>query len=186
MYKKNTRCIVQPVYLPDKCVYTEKFIQETHEATLHGRVQLTMAKVREQHWVPRLTRLVKRIGKKCPGCKRFWAKALAIPPPGLLPKERTEGSFPFQVVGVDYAGRIKYKATNKSEGKAYIILYACSLTRALYLDLVKSIQTTKFLLRLKGMMAWRAGQVPSTLTTELRSLEQQHGSNKWKPDEKLN
>ena len=186
MYKKNTRCIVQPVYLPDKCVYTEKFIQETHEATLHGRVQLTMAKVREQHWVPRLTRLVKRIGKKCPGCKRFWATALAIPPPGLLPKERTEGSFPFQVVGVDYAGRIKYKATNKSEGKAYIILYACSLTRVLYLDLVKSIQTTKFLLRLKGMMARRAGQVPSTLTTELRSLEQQHGSNKWKPDEKLN
>ena len=177
---------VYPVYLPDKCVYTEKFIQEAHEATLHGGVQLTMAKVREQHWVPRLRRQVKRIVKKCPGCKRFQATALAVPPPGLLPKERTEGSFPFQVVGVDYAGPIKYKATNKREGKAYIILYACSLTRALYLDLVKSMQTTEFLLSLKGMIA-RRGR-PSTIYSDNGSTF--IGAAAWlkqvKTDEKLN
>ena len=108
-----------PVYLPDTAVYTEKFVEEAHESTLHGGTQLTMAKVREQHWVPRLRRLVKRIVKGCPGCKRFQATALAAPPPGLLPRDRTEGSYPFQVVGVDYPGPIKFKATNKREGKAY-------------------------------------------------------------------
>ena len=137
-----------------------------------------MAKVREQHWVPRLRRPVKRIVKKCPGCKRFQATALAVSPPGLLPKERTEGSLPFQVVGVDYAGPIKYKATNKHEGKAYIILYACSWTRALYLDLAKSIQTTEFLLSLKGTIG-RRGR-PSTICSDNGStfIVQQHGSNK--------
>ena len=45
---------VYPVYLPDTAVYTEKFVEEAHESTLHGGTQLTMAKVRERHWVPRL------------------------------------------------------------------------------------------------------------------------------------
>lgn len=46
---------VYPVYLPEIAVYTEKFIQEARESTLHGGAGMTMAKVREQHWVPRLT-----------------------------------------------------------------------------------------------------------------------------------
>ena len=43
-----------PIYLPDTCTYTEKFVQQAHNATLHGGVGLTMAKVRQEHWVPRL------------------------------------------------------------------------------------------------------------------------------------
>ena len=43
-----------PIYLPDNVTYTEKFVQWAHESTLHGGVGLTMAKVREKHWVPRL------------------------------------------------------------------------------------------------------------------------------------
>ena len=175
-----------PVYLPDTAVYTEKFVEEAHESTLHGGTQLTMAKVREQHWVPRLRRLVKRIVKGCPGCKRFQATALAAPPPGLLPRDRTEGSYPFQVVGVDYAGPIKFKATNKREGKAYLILYACSLTRALYLDLVRSMETSEFLLSLKGLIA-RRGR-PSTTYSDNGSTF--IGASAWirqvMNDEKLN
>lgn len=66
---------VYPVYLPEIAVYT-KFIQEAHESTLHGGAGMTMAKVREQHWVPQLRGLVKRVIKKCSGCKRFQATAL--------------------------------------------------------------------------------------------------------------
>ena len=36
-------------------------------------------------------------------------------------------STPFQVIGVDYAGPIKYRTRGRKEGKAYIIvLFACS------------------------------------------------------------
>ena len=177
---------IYPVYLPDTAVYTEKFVEEAHESTLHGGTQLTMAKVRERHWVPRLRRVVKRIVKKCPGCKRFQATALGVPPPGLLPRDRTEGSTPFQVVGVDYAGPIKFKATEKREGKAYLILYACSLTRALYLDLARSLQTDEFLLSLKGLIA-RRGR-PSTIYSDNGSTF--IGATAWikqvQNDEKLN
>ena len=124
-----------PIYLPDTEIYTEKFVQQAHEDTLHGGVRLTMAKVRENHWVPRLRQLTKRLIKKCPTCKMFQITALASPPPGLLPKDRTEGNTAFQVVGVDYAGHLKIRVKQTREGKAYIILFACSLTRALHLDL---------------------------------------------------
>ena len=94
--------------------------------------------------------------EKCPGCKPVQATALTVPPPGLLLRDRTEGSIPLQDVGVDYAGPIKFKATEKREGKAYLILYACSLTRALYLDLARSLEASEFLVSLKGLIARRS------------------------------
>ena len=39
------------------------------------------------------------------------------------------------------------------ESKAYIVLYACSLCRALYLDLVSSLETQEFILSQKKFIA---------------------------------
>ena len=81
-----------PVYLPDSAIYAEKLVQYAHEVTLHGGVGLTMAKVRETHWIPRLRQLTKRVIRRCYGCKRFNLTALANPPPGNLPQDRTVGN----------------------------------------------------------------------------------------------
>ena len=109
--------------------------------------------LRERYWVHRLRRLAKRMIKGCYGCRRFQVKATERPPPGNLPLDRIEGSRPFQVVGVDFPGPIKYRVTQKKEGKAYIILYACSLTRGLYLELSKSMEASEFLSSLKRLVA---------------------------------
>ena len=55
------------------------------------------------------------------------------------------GTTPFQVVGADYAGPVKYRVSSNREGKAYIVLYACSLSRALYLELTKPMETEEFI-----------------------------------------
>ena len=68
--------------------------------------------------------------KDCWGCKRFRTTALAVPPPGFFPTSRTEGSTAFEVIGVDFAGPIRYRAKINREGKTYIALFACSLSRA--------------------------------------------------------
>ena len=119
-----------PIYLPDTHLYTEKLVSGAHLATLHGGVGLTMARVRESYWVPRLRRLTKQVIKACYGCKRFRATAFARPPPGNLLRDLTEGETAFQVVGVDFAGPLKYREKGRRESKAYIGLYACSLTAA--------------------------------------------------------
>ena len=68
------------------------------------------------------------------GLKCIPATAITNPPTGNLLKEGTE--VPFKSIGVDFAGPIKYFSKNKSEMKACILLYACSSTRAVYLDLL--------------------------------------------------
>ena len=155
---------IYPIYVPDSTIFAEKLVQHAHLATLHGGVSLTMAKVREQHWIPRLRRLVKKVIKQCYGCKRFQAIAVAAPPPGLLPLERTEHSSVFEVVGVDFAGPIKYKKSPRVEGKAYLVLFACSLTRALYLEVLPNQETTTFLGSLKRLIA-RRGR-PTTIFSD--------------------
>ena len=144
-----------PIYLPDSHPFTVKIVTEAHQRTLHGGMGATMACVRESYWVPRLRRLTKKIIKTCNGCYRFQAKAYAAPPPGRLPTDRTEGSEAFEVVGLDFAGPIKYRRSKSQEGKAYIVVYACSLTRALYLEVLTSMETVEFLQSLKRFIARR-------------------------------
>lgn len=64
-----------PVYVPDFHLFTSRLVREAHLSTLHGKVAMTMTKVREHYWVPRLRSLVKKIRSGCHGCKRFRATA---------------------------------------------------------------------------------------------------------------
>ena len=153
---------IYPIYVPDSRIFAEKLVQQAHLATLG--VSLTMAKVREQHWIPRLRRLVKKLVKQCYGCKCFQAVAVAAPPPGLLPLERTENSGVFKVVGVDFTGPIKYRKSLHMEGKAYLILFTCSLTRALHLEVLPNQETATFLGSLKRLIAH--GGRPSTIFSD--------------------
>ena len=144
-----------PVYLPTNTVFTKKVVEQAHIITLHGGVPATMAEVRERYWVPRLRRLVKHIQSNCHGCARFRAQSYHRPLPGRLPPTQTQGTTPFQVLGVDFAGPIRYKTKVKAEKKSYLVLYACSLTRAVHLELLKSLEVVEFLPRLKRLIARR-------------------------------
>ena len=144
-----------PVYLPPRVAVSEKMVQDAHNLTLHGGVGFTMAHIRQEYWIPRLRQLVKNVINHCYGCKKFHVTRFHNPPPGDLPVDRTEGSYPFQTVGVDYAGPIVYKISKKKDGKAYILLFACSLTRAVHLELLTDQTTENFIKCLKQFIARR-------------------------------
>ena len=105
-----------PIYVPGDHVLARKLAEEVHLKTLHGGVGMTMAGIREKCWIPKLRRLAKQVIRSCHGCKKF--QAVANPPPGNLPQDRTEGNIPFQVIGVDYAGSILYCSGKNGEGKS--------------------------------------------------------------------
>ena len=69
--------------------------------------------------------------RNCYGCKKFHTSTFQHPPVGPLPTDRTVGSVPFEVLGIDYASPITYRSSKKRIGKAYILLFACSLTLAI-------------------------------------------------------
>ena len=123
-----------PIYLLRDAKFSEKLVQWVHGETLHRGVSLTMAAVREQFWVPRLRSLVKLVRSRCYGCKRFRAIAMTKPHLVNFPEERTTVGGAFEVVGTDFAGPIRYKRKQKKEGKAYLAILACSLSRAVHLE----------------------------------------------------
>lgn len=127
--------IVSPVMLDGKVLYRESCI--------------------EKFWIPRLWKLTKRVMRKCSGCKHFQAVAFVNPPPASLTRERTEGTTPFNVIGVDFAGPVKYRDKRKEEQKAYVVLYSCSLTPGVFLELLPSLETTELIKSLKQLIARR-------------------------------
>jgi hypothetical protein len=56
---------------------------------------------------------------------------------------------------VDFAGPIYYQSKPGTESKAYLALYGCSLTRAVYLDLLKSLEAPELITSLKRFIARR-------------------------------
>ena len=175
-----------PIYLSDKHIFTIKLVEDAHLRTLHGGVGMTMARVRERYWIPRLRQLARKVIKKCYRCRRFQANAFQQPPPGLLPLDRTTGNRPFETIGVDFAGPIKYVKRKRDEGKAYVLLYSCSLTRAVYLELMPSLDTQKFIESFKQFIA-RKGRPNKVYSDNAKTFI---SAAKWirkaQRDEKLN
>ena len=60
---------------------------------------------------------------------------------------------------MDFAGPIRYRKSSKVEGKAYLVLYACSLSRALHLEVLPNLDTVTFLGSLKRLVARRGRPV---------------------------
>ena len=120
---------------PTKSLFTRKLVEHVHLSTFNGGVGMTMVKVRDQYWVPKLRQLVKLVRSDCWGCKRFRVQSYENPPPGNLSTTCTQGIITFGVFGVDFA---------------YLVLYGCSL-----LAVLQSLELNDFLHSLKRFIARR-------------------------------
>ena len=67
------------------------------------------------------------------------------PIPGKLREDRTTVGGAFEVIGLDFAGPLKYKEGKKSQGKAYLAIFTCSLSRAVHQELIASLETDNFI-----------------------------------------
>ena len=121
------------VYLPADATLTRKLVQRIHAETLHGGVSLTMAVIREKYWIQTLRKLVQSVRSACWRYKMCCALPVRAPRPGLLPKERTDISGAFEVIGTDFAGPIQSKLRNKKEGKAYMVMFSFSVCQGPYI-----------------------------------------------------
>ena len=164
-----------PIYLPDNHPYTSSLVRQAHVSTLHGAVGMTMAKIREHHWVLRLCQLVKKIRSKCQGCKRFQTKAFQAPPPGKLPSSRTQGTAPFQVFGVNFAGPIKYHDKGEDLRKRASILKNCksAMWKRWSREYVRS-------LREQHRNLWRNGQSYPKIGDVVIVHDEDQPRNRWK------
>ena len=126
-----------PIILPASKI-SLLLIKFLHVLYSHSGVDATMAITRENYWVIRGRHAAKTVIKFCIVCQRQHARTQnEIAPP--LPDFRVRFYKPFQTIGLDFAGPLKVKFSKK---KGYVLLFVCSMTRAVHLELTSSLNTT--------------------------------------------
>jgi hypothetical protein len=96
-------------------------------------------------------------------CKRHLGKAYDKPKVGSLSRFRVKETPAFSKVGVDFAGPL-YAKEGEAMVKVYIALFTCCVSRAIYLDLVRSLNASTFMNCLRRFTA-RNG-VPTMIVSD--------------------
>ena len=103
----------QPIYLGGG-IFLSKLIQHVHNQIMHLGVSNTMAAVRETWWIPKLHEKVKKAIHKCNVCRLYSTKPFGAQVTAEMPSFRTEGSRPFEVTGLDFAGPLYYRVSKNN------------------------------------------------------------------------
>ena len=160
--------VKNPVLLPRDHQLTKLIVLEAHERVCHSGVKATITEIRSKFWVPKIRSLVRRILHRCVLCKRLEGIAFKPPPPPPLPPSRMKQVPAFTYTGVDFAGPIHVRGQGCSH-KAWICLFTCFVTRAVYLDAVEDQSTVTFLRCVKRFTS-RRGLPPQFISDNGKSF----------------
>lgn len=93
-----------------------------------------------------------RIGK-CPKCRRSKAMPYSVPE-GQLPKFQTKKAFPWSTTGIDHLGSL----FTRDGSKVYVLLFTCTLTRPINLEVCKDLPSEETHLRIWNFLSLRVPQ----------------------------
>ncbi|XP_011858260.1 PREDICTED: uncharacterized protein LOC105555830 [Vollenhovia emeryi] len=155
-----------PAILPRHSRLSELIISWSHQRTLHGGTQLTLAHIRQSYWIIGGRAPVKSHILRCVVCARqrgIRAHQLM----GQLPLPRVTPSRAFTHTGIDYAGPLTLK-TWKGRGakthKGWICVFVCLTTSAVHLEVVSDYSTDGFISTYRRFVSRRG--IPHSLYSD--------------------
>ncbi|KAK6027473.1 peptidase family A16 [Ostertagia ostertagi] len=146
---------ISPVYLPRESHITSLYVLHVHVTNNHCGVNHILTELRQKVWITKGRHTIKRVlNKLCYHCKRYTAQPFKLPefPPHPAKRVRRP-NYPFESVGMDYAGPLLCKSDENIPAKYWIILLTCLNTRAIYVDLVSDMSAKKLLHTLRRFFA---------------------------------
>lgn len=142
--RMDTEGFRYPYLLPNKHPFVRDLISEMHINYCHAGAQFIMSKLREKYWITQGRKTISNVLKHCVTCQRFNSRRMDTIP-AALPETRVKSGEIFDSTGVDLFGYL----TLKNGSKVWVVLYTCAVYRAVYLDIVKSINVKEFIKSLK-------------------------------------
>ncbi|UYV72361.1 hypothetical protein LAZ67_9002779, partial [Cordylochernes scorpioides] len=139
-----------PILLPSDHFLVSLLIRWNHETHGHAGLQTLLGILRENYWILRSRKTVKKIINQCIRCKRFTATPATVESTSL-PEDRVRDAVVFEIVGVDLTGHLILK--NKK--KAWIVIFTCAVYRGVHLELVTSLSMEAFLQAFRRFIARR-------------------------------
>ena len=130
-----------PIILPHGHPVVEKIIQSVHEELLHAGPESTLSVLRQEIWLTKGRREVKRVLGKCLVCQRQRAGPCSqkMAP---LPSERVSSSPAFTHVGIDFSGLLFVRGS-PTPTKAYICIFTCASSRMTDVELTSDLSTNE-------------------------------------------
>ena len=110
----------QPNLMRSDSYFTKLLISKCHEDVQHCGIESILNKLRQNYWIIKGRQTVKKVLSKCIICKIVQGKTLSPPSTAKLPGYRLYSEYPFENVGLDYAGPL---STRDIFGKSIQILY---------------------------------------------------------------
>ena len=136
------------VILPRNSHLTKLLILKIHISLSHGGISATLTELRSQYWIINGRRTVRSALRSCFQCALYSAKSYSQKEAPLM-DYRLKKRNAFEITGCDYAGPFY----PKEGGKVYILIFTCTVTRAIHLELCLSQNLEDFLLAFRRFSA---------------------------------
>lgn len=151
-----------PILLDKKHHLTTLIVKDAHQRVMHNGEKQTLTELRSAYWLIRGRQFVRKLIRHCLICRKQEGRPFQSVPPPPLPEHRVQQSRPFQHTGVDFAGPLYVKQSEKP--KVWLCLYTCCVTRAVHLDLVPDLNTLTFIRSFKRFTARRG--IPAKMVSD--------------------
>ena len=142
-----------PILLPQKHHVTSPILRSIHHKLGHAVKNHVLAEARSVYWVIHGGAAVRSMISRCVICRKLRSPC-TDQKMSNLPYTRVNTEPPFTYTGVDYFGPFSIKEGRK-ELKRYGAMFTCMSSRAIHIEVAKSLDTDSFINSLRRFIARR-------------------------------
>lgn len=143
-----------PIIVVKNCTFSRLLIHHFHVQNGHGGASHTASAIKRKVWIRHSRAMVKSITKSCVVCKKLNGLPYKMPNFADVPKFRMGICKPFESTGLDFFGPMKAKEEDV-EKPVWALIFTCLVTRNIYLQIVRSMNTSTFLAALRSFSSRR-------------------------------
>ena len=152
-----------PILLIAKHPAVAFFIEWAHRQNSNEGTEFVRSVLQQEFWILGLRNALRRVKARCVICRKRDAQPMQ-PLMADLPRDRESmGQKPFATTGVDYFGPLEVKLLRRTM-KRWCCMFTCLVTRAVHIEVVKSLDTEACLAAITRFIA-RRGR-PATMISD--------------------